>query len=380
MTLRVLLLTNIPTPYRLPLFKQLSNFYDLDVFFCESGHDFRKWNTEPDRFGFRHTVLSSLVIGPLLINHTIVSHLFSGDYDVFIVGDNKRHLFATMATFLFAKATGRPFVLWTGEMNIRLKQSSDHKSIRQRFFSGCVAFVSEMYRRVLYAGADAFVAYSTNTREHLTKRGVDPDNIFIGGQVMPEECLPPKTQSSEGLNDESKNKFTITFLGYLQERKGVQFLIEAYNSLDLQGTRLQIAGSGTYQQRLKQLAADNDRIEFLGYVEDGSKARCYVESDLFVLPTLQDPWGLVINEAIHYDCPVIVTEAAGSADLVRELNCGIVVKPGDPEELRQAIRELHYDSDRRYHYIKNAQESFESTDVDIGVKPFRKAIMSVIDE
>jgi glycosyltransferase involved in cell wall biosynthesis len=242
-----------------------------------------------------------------------------------------------------------------------------------------VTVVSELYRRTLYAGADAFVAYSSNTREHLTERGVASDDIFVGGQVMPEECLSPRPQGNGSSNGEPENTFTITFLGYLQRRKGVQFLIEAYNSLNLPETKLQIAGSGTYQQQLEELAAGNDSIEFLGYVEGTSKARCYIESDLFVLPTLQDPWGFVVNEAIYYDCPVIVTEAAGSADLIREANCGIVIRPGSTRALRQGIQELYHDHDRRKRYVKNTQKVTESTDVDIGIKPFGEAIMTVMN-
>jgi glycosyltransferase involved in cell wall biosynthesis len=368
--MKIFLLHNIAAPYRLPLFERLADEFDLTVGFCKKNKGFREWNPDLRSCRFEWSVLNGIQLGSIIINYGIIKHLLMNEYDVFIVGDNENHLFATMCVYLFAKIFGRPFILWSGQTDIQITQHTDPQSYHRRVAGDAADIIGEAYRRLLYSGSDAIVAYSTLTKRHLTKRGVKSDRIFVGGQVMPGECL----QSVVGDMDGTGDSFVVTYLGYLQERKGVQFLIEAYRSLNNSNIKLQIAGSGPYENQLRALAEGDDGIEFLGYVDGEAKAKCYTETDLFVLPTLRDSWGLVVNEALHYDTPVIVTEAAGSADFVQANDCGVVVPPGEADALENAMRRLYTDEEEWQRLQDNARKCNKGTEVDEGIKPFHRAI------
>jgi len=109
------------------------------------------------------------------------------------------------------------------------------------------------------------------------------------------------------------------------------------HSLSRRDATLKIMGIGEEEDKLKSLAIGEKNIVFLGYLEEEEKAKYYATTDIFVLPTLFDPWGLVINEAMYHGLPIITTSAAGATDLIR--GNGIIVKAGDESQLKQAIRD-----------------------------------------
>jgi glycosyltransferase involved in cell wall biosynthesis len=93
------------------------------------------------------------------------------------------------------------------------------------------------------------------------------------------------------------------------------------------------------------MAAGDGRIQFPGYLEGAQKSSWYAAADLFVLPTLHDPWGLVVNEAMAFGLPIITTEAASCAELVE--GNGRVVPANDVPALTAALCELLSDPAKR---------------------------------
>jgi glycosyltransferase involved in cell wall biosynthesis len=104
------------------------------------------------------------------------------------------------------------------------------------------------------------------------------------------------------------------------------------------------AGDGTLHAELEAEAAKlgvRDRCLFLGFVNQTELPAVYTASDVLVLPSAHEPFGLVVNEAFACGTPAIVSEACGAAgDLVRDRETGFVVPVGDVEALGDRLRGL----------------------------------------
>lgn len=131
------------------------------------------------------------------------------------------------------------------------------------------------------------------------------------------------------------------YVGRLIDCKNIHFLIEQFNEL---GKPLTIVGAGELFDELRKMAKDN--IHFLGFVNNERLKDVYRAHDVFVLPSRTEPWGLVVEEAIYWGLPVIVSNCVGSRiELVEKTGTGCVFTYNKPQSLKAAIAnmELHYD-------------------------------------
>ena len=125
-----------------------------------------------------------------------------------------------------------------------------------------------------------------------------------------------------------ENSIVIMYAGRLMLDKGIQELISAVKILSRKkfDIKLLIVGEGKFKNELEYFVNDiRDLVIFTGHVEISEIYKYYFASDIFVLPTYNDSWGLVVNEAMACGLPIIVTNAAGCYfDLVK--NNGFVVQ------------------------------------------------------
>ncbi len=118
----------------------------------------------------------------------------------------------------------------------------------------------------------------------------------------------------EELRDPGNRVFL--YVGRLSPEKGIDTLIDAfsqYRSVDPQA-QLRIVGSGPEEAALKTLAAEHGvegSVVFPGAMQDDALQKEYLRATALVLPSLSEPWGLVVNEALHHGCPVIVSDRCG---------------------------------------------------------------------
>jgi len=383
--LSITLIHNAISPYRNSLFEQLNKSFDLNVYFCIDKEGNRLWETSIDKYTFDSRILKSIRLGPFVLNYLLPIQLLTSDQDAYVVVDTMSTIITTFLTLLIAKVQKKPFILWSGAMKTphsyeRLPElihnSSVHPLIKQVAIKSLEHFESG-YRRLLYQQADAFVAYSNKAKEYLIERGVDSDDIFVGGQVMPEDQLssPPSTNHLEHQYGE---KMVILSLGYLRDVKGLEFLIKAVSKIDKENIRLIIAGDGKKRKKLEKLASGDDRITFAGYVEGSTKAAYYSMSDVFILPTLHDPWGLVTNEAMHYGLPIITTNAAASAEHLIDGN-GLIVPPKDSHAIMNAITLLLNNDHIRGQMAERSKEIInQENDIESGANTFVDAVNSTM--
>ena len=130
----------------------------------------------------------------------------------------------------------------------------------------------------------------------------------------------------------------------LVERKGIQHLIEALAALDTDAEYV-VAGDGPRRAALEARArALGVPITFLGQVDRDRLGQLYASSSIFVLPSLQENFPMVLLEAMSAGCAVVTTAYTGCAEVVGE--AGVLVPPGDSRALRDAVGGLLRDPER----------------------------------
>ncbi|QGA81923.1 glycosyltransferase family 4 protein [Halomicrobium sp. LC1Hm] len=357
---------NVVAPYRLPIFNQLSEQYDLTVHFAKEREAGRKWNTNITE-DFKYDFLPSFNIGPFCLLFTIPLQMLRDQPDVHLHGESHQTLMAILSSIIVTRLVGGEIILWCECIDTKASKSNYHHTGLSLFLSRASDIMYRFLRPVIYREANVLIAYSEKSYQFLRERGVAEEKIVTGHQIMPKSCL--STQQVED-NNESEDTTTYLFIGYLERRKGLDTLLEAWTHLDCPDAELIIAGSGPERDRLEE--GDDETVNWVGYVDEDRKVKLLREADVFVLPTRHDPWGLVVNEALMYNIPVVTTEAAGASELLRNSDAGRVIEPDDATALASAMVDLKHDgtvSERLRDY---------ATDVSVGVRPFKRAIEKVL--
>lgn len=153
------------------------------------------------------------------------------------------------------------------------------------------------------------------------------------------------------------------YVGRLAPEKNLELLIREFNS---NGRPLSIAGEGLQKEHLRNIAKDN--IRFLGHIPNDQLPEIYEQHDVLILPSLYEPWGLVVEEALFRGLPVIASDKVGSAsDMVAALKTGVVFSLSDPDGLRNAVHEV----EKNYETLKRHVEEIDwNSRVDTQLKAY----------
>lgn len=126
------------------------------------------------------------------------------------------------------------------------------------------------------------------------------------------------------------------FVGRLISVKNIEFLIRVFNKT---GKPLTIVGAGILEDTLKLQA--NSNIIFTGFIPNNQISELYSSHDVFILPSISETWGLVVEESIYYGLPVIVSDAVGCyVEMVKNPNTGVIFSPTDENSLLAAIDDI----------------------------------------
>jgi glycosyltransferase involved in cell wall biosynthesis len=196
--------------------------------------------------------------------------------------------------------------------------------------------------RSIWHKASKVVALSEPLKQTALEAVPDADIAVIANGIESEKFYNANTRSGDS------STVRLICVSRLIERKGIQHLLRALKVMQ-HPVHLSIVGEGNYQQQLIELATEYevaDKVTFHGYCPRERLVDLYSASDIFVLPTMAESFGLVFIEAMACGVPIIGTRVGGVPDIVLEDN-GILVEPGDYLAVRRAIDELAGDPQRR---------------------------------
>lgn len=333
---RVLIIHNIVSPYRLPIFEELHNNLNLEVLFCKRITSDRKWSTDLSNYSFPYTILNGFSFGPILFNTNFIRALHSSTYDVIVISSDPDVAPTTIYSLILSKIRRKKIILWSENTNNEVHSfpsiSYSDKYIHKKIVVALSGLVL-LYRKVYFKLSDHFIAFSKRNVDYLVEHGVQLSQITKTMQVMPLNQLPSPTIVGK------RNGKTFLYIGYINPLKNIELLINAFKGISNQNARLIIAGTGSAEDKIKKLAKVDSRIIFKGFVDNQSKANLCIQSDILVLPSLNDCWGLVINEAIHYGMAVICSDKAGASEIINDQS-GRIISPQDTSELSEVMSTL----------------------------------------
>jgi glycogen synthase len=151
------------------------------------------------------------------------------------------------------------------------------------------------------------------------------------------------------------NNYTILLVGRLIWRKGVKYLIESLPTVltAYPNVKLYIVGNGeqkSYLQKLVKMLNLESSVEFLGFVSNERISSLFAEADIYVQPSLYEPFSIAILEAMGAGLPLVVSRVGGIPELVINKKDGLVVDPCDTSQLSQALITLLSNSSLRKLY------------------------------
>jgi glycosyltransferase involved in cell wall biosynthesis len=203
------------------------------------------------------------------------------------------------------------------------------------------------------------VAYGTQAKEYLISLGAKEEAIFFMWNTVDVEFFDEQSSAlSCGELQEIKKQHRfkaekiILYVGQLIKRKGLHYLIDAFARLKQEDNTigLAIVGYGPQEEELRQYCLDHNiqDVYFSGYTDPFDLPQIYATADLFVLPSTEEVWGLVLNEAMACGLPVISTNVTGaSIDLIQNGVNGYIVEAGNTAQLYEAMQKIMSDPERR---------------------------------
>ncbi|MFI3249006.1 MAG: glycosyltransferase family 4 protein [Rikenellaceae bacterium] len=327
--MKVIIQTILPSPYRVDFFNELGKRCELTVIF--EGHrpnNGRQYDWRDERQGdhFRAIYLED-IYNEKRVKHKIFSHFLSNEYDIRLI--MCYHTTTAMLLIALLKLCGKSYLIESDGAMINPAESRIKRWIKSATLSGAKGYLSsgkstDDYFR-LYAHTDEERIY--RYRFTSTKRESLPHSPYSKAQ---------KRVIKERLG--IKYDRVIISVGQYIHRKGYDLLLKSLDWLpDDVGVYL-IGGveSGEYREIRKSLKLQN--IHYLEFMSSQRLAEYYKMADLFVLPTREDIWGLVINEAMSYGLPVITTDRClGGVELLDGVE-GAIVHSEDISALRDSTK------------------------------------------
>jgi glycogen synthase len=219
--------------------------------------------------------------------------------------------------------------------------------------------------------SDRVIACSYYMREQIADIfGVPDDRVsVIPNGIDPEDLQPQDEAELERLRAEfaAPDEKLVLLIGRLVYEKGFQFALEAMPVLIERqpGTRFLVAGSGTHEEELRRQAQDLGLLEhgtFLGWIGDDVLHSLYPISDLCVVPSIYEPFGLVALEAMASGCPCIVADTGGLREVVPTDEVGLRFAARDPEALAEVAERVLADAELGGRLVAEAREHVRQFD------------------
>ena len=202
---------------------------------------------------------------------------------------------------------------------------------------------------LLYAVPTCLLPAGKKGRDYLLNYGVDNSRIVVH-QMSIDVVSTMKyiDQLRAGANTTNiHNGCRFLFVGRLIKRKGLSTLLKAFAAVTVKNSHCQlvIAGEGECKSDVLAAAQHADNIAYCGHLDGAALLEQYALADVFVFPAFDEPWGLVINEAMAASLPVIVGEDVGCTDdLVKQGVNGFLIPTDDYIELSDKMLKLADDS------------------------------------
>ena len=364
---RTTIVTSIMAPHRIALFNSLAAdpAIDLTVIYLAETDPSRHWSVRQNEMKFRHVVLTERARfgraeGFLHLTTGLRPALGRSRPQALIVGGWDQPAYHEARAY--AWATGSR-LLWWVESTLRDRRS-EGRSARS-------------LKRSLIASADGVVVPGQASTDYVRSLGATDDRIWVAPNAVDNESFrlvaPDRT--------DRRGSVRFLFVGRFTSSKGIASLLDAWMGVKTDAY-LSLVGAGDLADPiLRRISATStERVDVVGHLERDDLAKAYADADVFIFPSVSDPWGLVINEAMASGLPVIASDAPGAvADLVTDGENGLIVEAFDPASLAAAMSRLALDRDLRLGMGRRSADRIKSFEPANWAAGMRRAVVTATE-
>jgi glycosyltransferase involved in cell wall biosynthesis len=343
--------------YQAPFFRLLAQHpeIDLTVLYCSraGAEVYRdremqtslRWDVDL-LGGYRHRFLRNAGWGEgysRLINPGVISSILARRIDAVILFMGWGTITSLLA-IAACRMSGTPFFLF-GDSSFAPPEETAAQRWRTRFL------------RAIFGIADGFLVSGTLNADYYRHYGGDPARFFLVPWAIDNDRFASASQMSADERNELRQRFgatpddaVVVYSAKLLPRKDPMTLLRGIAAMQhRERTVVLFLGHGELRESLERFAREeNVRVHFAGFVNQAELPRCYAAGDVFVLPSVYEPRGAVVNEAMSCGLPVIVTDRCGSnGDIVREGDNAFVFPAGDALRLAGHLDALAGDPELR---------------------------------
>ncbi len=282
----------------------------------------------------------------------LLGMLITRDIDlVHIRGSHRGSAFRQAMMTLLVLIFRKPIVLQT------------HASEFHLFYAN----LAPMWRKFIswtFCKCDRFVVLSESWKKfHITNLGFKPEQVTVMYNPVKVPAEVPLR-----INPVASEPIKLIFLGYIGKRKGAFDLINAFAQLpesSKANSILIMAGDGEVEAAKDLVKSLNltDNIIFPGWIDTEQRDRLLTQADIFVLPSYNEGLPLSMLEAMAWELPVIVTPVGGIAEIVTDGENGLLIEPGNLEQLSTAMQSLITNQDLRLSLRTKARQSILPQDI-----------------
>jgi len=357
MQARIALLTEIISPYRIPVFNEIDRSAPgkFRFFFLGKTEKRRQWKIYREKIDFYYKVLPSILFqqgsygSPYFLNPTIFYELMRHSPGIIITGgyQHPSYLLAMLYAHIFKKR----IILWC---------ESNKYDYRYRHP------LKEAYKRWFVRNCAGYIVPGRASFEYLLSLGAREEKIFtapnaVDNDYFIQSCGRYRQTRATFKQSKGYPGKLILYVGRLIEQKGVSDLLKAFQMISGKHPEwgLLLVGSGEREKEYRGYCRTNDmrNVFFTGFIHQEELPAYYAISDCLVLPTHSDPWGLVLNEAMSAQLPVISSDVAGAAyDLIQPGKNGYIFNKGNVHQLSGYISDILSDERKR---LVMGQKSFD---------------------
>lgn len=346
--MRLGVLTSHPIQYQAPLFRALAERIDLRVYFAhkatglnqaDAGFDVGfEWDIDLTS-GFQHTFLDNVSKQPGITKFAggdtpSIGHVLKADR-VDILAVYGWHLKAYLQATKAAHSLRIPVMARTDSI-----LDTPRSAVKRAAMTVIYPFFLRRF--------DMFLAAGSRAAQYLRHYRLPESRIRIVPYCIDVQAFSPAAQLDRASRESLRAKLgvgpderVVLFVGKLVARKCVPDLIEALSRLAASGrrVRLLVVGSGSLEAELVAMAERRSlAATFIGFVNQSRIPEVYAAGDVLVLPSIDDTWGLVVNEAFACGVPAIVSDRVGCGpDMIVDGVTGTVVPLGDIGALARAL-------------------------------------------
>ena len=343
---------NFPNSHQSDLFNDLSNqFENFEVIYAHSDDENRKnqgWIFE-NNLNYRFKIIDKK-----LKIWTLIKYVFKNRKSTHVVNGiwaEKYFLFVIVLLNLF----GVNFLIYS-EAPVPTK----NRSIVKRILLNLVIIPSA---KLLIIKAKGILAVSIFAVDFFKSLGIESERIYRFGYFRSIKSNLQKHTISSTIQ--------LIFVGQLIERKGIMTLLEAIKNIHQTNKlfNLTIIGTGELESILKDFIVENklqDTVNLLGVVSSENVVDYITKADLLILPSNFDGWGMVVNEALQSNIPVLVSDQCGAKELIKYGYNGFIFKAKETDSLTEnLLKFLEMSFDERETMKKRAGEMGEKISIPV---------------